>query len=227
MDNARPSIDPANLNSLTGTFKEIIKKIMQGIDGCLPVRVINYDKAANRVQVQPLIQLLDTSDQTYSRAQIASVPCVRYGGGGFVLRFNYKPGDLGIIIASDRDISIFLQSYKESKPQTNRIKNFADSWFFGDEMKDVVIAEEDEENAVLQSLDGAVKISLGTSKIKIAAPTVQIVTETAEITAATATITSPETEIISSTNVIMTTPLLAVSGNITAGGTITPLTPPP
>jgi hypothetical protein len=223
MANAPPSIDPSDLDTLTGTMRSVFRKFIMGMDGCLPVRVIAYDRDTNRAQVQPLIQLLDTSNQTYSRAQIASVPCLNIGGGGFALSFDYVPGDIGWLIANDRDISLFLQAYGEARPQTMRIKNFADGWFIGDGSRNLVIAEEDAESCTLQSLDGTIKITLNSDNgITISAPEkpVTIITNEADITA-------PKVRITASTNAIVTTPLLAVSGNITAGGTITPLTPPP
>jgi len=85
-------------------------------------------------------------------------------------------------------------------------------------MKGYTVDAEDLGNAVIQSLDGAVKISIGADKIKIKAPTIEIQSDTANIIADNLNITS-------SASVIVTTPLFRVVGEINASGNITPNVP--
>lgn len=169
-----PDINPANLDTLIGTLRSAFSKLMQNTDGMLPARIVAYDRTTNRAQVQPLIQLITTDNSKVSRAQIASVPVFQIGAGGFMLNFPLKTGDLGWIIANDRDVSLFLQSYNETQPNTYRVKTFSDSVFFPDAMRNYTIAGEDEENAVFQNLDCTIKISLWSDRIKLTAPLVEI-----------------------------------------------------
>lgn len=169
-----PDIDPANNNSLAGTLQFAFYKMMQGVNGMLPAQVIAYDRDTNRVQVQLLIAVVSTSGAQISRPQVASIPVLMLGGGNFFLSYNLNAGDLGWVIANDRDISLFLQSYKEAAPNTARVKSFSDGLFIPSVMTGYTIDPSDAENAVLQSLDGTVKISLGTAQIKVAAPAVII-----------------------------------------------------
>lgn len=173
-----PSIDPADSEDFTGAFRHIFGKMMQSVDGMLPAKVISYNRTTNRATVQPLIMMLTTADTTVQRATIASVPVFQYGAGDFLLSFPLKVGDLGWIKANDRDISLFLQSYSNAAPNTIRKKSFSDAVFYPDVMRGYTIAGEDADNAVLQNLDGSVKISLGADKIKITAPSVEIVSTT-------------------------------------------------
>lgn len=175
--NANPSIDPANEGTLTGAFRQIFGKLLQDVNGMLPARVIAFDRTTNRVQVQPLISVLTTDGNTVARAQIASIPVFQIGGGGHILNFNLVTGDLGWILASDRDISLFLQSYSAQKPNTERKCNFADSLFIPDVMRNYTIAGEDSDNVVLQNLNGSVKISLSQTTVKISAPNIQLVSD--------------------------------------------------
>ena len=198
-----PDIDPANNDSLSGTIRFAFAKLMQNINGMLPAQVIAFDRDNNRVQVQLLIAVVTTGGAQVSRPQIASLPVLMLGGGGFMMNFNLVPGDLGFVIANDRDISLFLQTYSEAAPNTGRIKSFSDGLFVPSIMKDFTIADEDSGNAVLQSLDGTVKITLGTGVINISAPLVTIEGYNPS------TITPPGGT-------------LAVLGNITATGNITP-----
>ncbi len=183
---------------------------MQQMQTMLPARVIKYDRETNRVQVQILIKILGTSGESYPNSQPDNIPVMIAGGGGFFLSFDLQPGDFGWIVANDRDISLFLDTYEAAPPSNNLIKNFSNAMFMPDIMTGYTIASEDSGNAVLQNKSGTVKISLSDDKITISAPTVVIEGQT-------------------DSTINMVTPTgntLHVSGNITASGTITGGIPP-
>ena len=151
-DYAPPSIDPADEDSLPGVFRSVLQKFLQQTDDMLPAVVIAYDRATNRATVQPHIMLGTTDGRKISRAQIASVPVLNLGAGGFVLSFPVKPGDLGWIKASDRDISLYLQGgAKEEWPNTKRLHSFEDGLFIPDALKGFTVVAEDAERVVLQT----------------------------------------------------------------------------
>lgn len=211
--NNQPSVDPANNDTLAGVFQFALIKWLQRTNDMLPAKVIAFKPASATspalVQVQPMVNTVGTSGLQTQQAQFPEIPVLSMGGGGFIMYFNLKPGDLGWIKANDRDISLFMQSLQVSPPNTNRMHSFSDGIFIPGVLMQYLINPEDAGNMVLQSLDGTVKISLGNTKIKIAAPTVEIDGQAAIIA------NSP-------IQVTMTTPLLLVNGNIAATGTITP-----
>lgn len=177
-ENAKPSMDPADQDSLVGTLRLAFRKMLMGVDGMLPARVIAYSRSPNNVAtVQPMVMIGDTGGNKMSRAQIENIPVLTLGGGGFLMSFNIKPGDLGWIMASDRDISLFMQGLREDWPNTKRIKSFSDGLFIPDAMRGWALAGEDDENVVLQSTDGSIKISVGENFIKLKHPT-QVIAET-------------------------------------------------
>lgn len=223
IQNANPSSNPANNGSLAGLFREILNKVLQDVAVMLPAKVVSFDRTVSppRVTVQPQIDVLTTSNETVPRAQIASVPVVQYGGGGFFLSFNLNPGDTGWIKAADRDMTTFLESLAESRPKTLRIHDFSDSVFYPDVMGGYTIDSEDQENAVLQNLDGTVKIALSENKIKMVAPDIELVSNV-KITGdleVTGDSKIDGREIVEGD--------IASGGNITAVGEITPHTPIP
>ena len=175
-----PSVDPANEGDLTGAFNHILDKWLQGIDDMIPARVVSFDRAKNRVTVQPLIKILTTQSPTIGlqRAQITSLPVIQFGGGGFVVLTNLQAGDLGWIKSNDRDISTFLQNYTVSAPNTLRKHSFSDAVFIPDVMKGWTLGGDDAQNMVIQNLSGTVKISLGTDSINIVAPHISMVSTT-------------------------------------------------
>lgn len=180
--NAPPSRDPANGGSLLGMANELLKKHLQGVDDMLPARIVSYDRATNRAQVVPMIRILTTDGRQIERAQIASVPVMWPGGGGFILNFPLNPGDLGWIKANDRDISLFLQTFKTNAPNSLRLHSFQDSVFLPHPMTGYSIAGEDAAAAVLQSLDGTVKVSVGPEGVVLAAGAARVEVTPAGIT---------------------------------------------
>lgn len=188
-DLAKPSIDPADEGTLTGTMRHVFNKLLQGVDGMLPARVVafNNDRNKPRVTVQPLVAVVTTEGKQVSRAQVASLPVFQFGAGGFLLSFPIRPGDLGWIVAADRDISVFLQSYAEARPNTLRRQTFADALFVPDVMRGYVIGEADAERAVWQNTDGTVRISMSDNQVKIVAPSVEVEADAITLTSDTLT----------------------------------------
>jgi hypothetical protein len=170
-----PSIgqDAPSTRSMGGAFGFIFKKLMQNTDGMLPCKVIaaTTDGKRDYVKVQPLVQMVGTGGTKMDRAQIAKVPCLAMGAGNWVMSFPSKPDDLGWIIASDRDISLYLQANATAPPNTARIHSFEDGLFVPDKARQWTLAGADADKAVWQSLDGTTKVTLGTDKISIVHPT--------------------------------------------------------
>ncbi|EJF89121.1 Gp138 family membrane-puncturing spike protein [Bartonella tamiae] len=182
--NTKPSIDPADNGSLEGLLRHAMKKQAQNTDGMMPARVIDYDRKTNRVKIQPLAKIQGTDGQTLSRAPIASIPAYRFGNNGALISFPIQKGDLGWVMAGDRDISLIEQSgYDEQPPNTNRFHSFSNGMFFPDSLKEWAIDDEDLDNTVIGTTDGEVKISFGKGEMKI-------------VSAQKITIEAPKTEII-------------------------------
>lgn len=219
--NNNPNLDPANNGSLPGAIQFAFSKMMQNTDNMLPAQVIAYDRTTNRVQVQLLISLITSDNSIVPRPQIASIPVLVLGGGGYMLSFPLNPGDLGWVIANDRDISLFLQTYNQTPPNTYRVKNFSDGLFIPDVMRNYTINTEDQENAVLSNLDGTIRIALWPNQVKITSP-ITLIEGNLTVTGAidiqgglTATGGSGAYPMNITGNVLVT-------GNIGATGTITP-----
>lgn len=233
MSNANPSLNPADNDSLTGTFRHVFSKMMQQIDGVLPAQIIAYDRTNNLAQVQPLISVVTTDGAQINRSQIASIPVYQIGGGGFTLNFNLLPGDQGLIVACDRDISLYMQTGSESPPNTNFIKDFGNSFFLPMLIRNFTIASEDSEHAVFQNADGTTRISLWPDKIKMTATAVEIngnLIVDGNITLINEGLMEGNIEIDGTLKVSERAIFLsdvASGGDITAAGTITPGVPIP
>jgi hypothetical protein len=169
MVDAIPSRGAANDDTLAGVLREILRKHSQGLDDMLPAIVEAHDRETNRVKVRPMISLVTTGKSVISRASIPSIPVLRLGGGGFFISFPLAAGDLGWVKASDRDISLFLQSLTESKPNTKRMHSFEDAVFIPDVIRAYDIASADANSLVIQSTDGATKFAMKDGEITLKA----------------------------------------------------------
>lgn len=143
---------------MAGVMELVLRKFLLDVDDMLPARIVAYDRAANRAQIAILYQVTMTDGTLHPLLAPAEVPVLTMGGGGLCLSFPLRPGDLGWIKASDRDMSRFLQSYEAEPGHTARLHCFEDGVFIPDVMKGFVI--HDEEAATLQTLDGTASVAV-------------------------------------------------------------------
>lgn len=163
------SHNPVNDDTLTGAFKEVLRKFLQKTDDMLPAVVQSYDRNSNLAIVKPFIQMVDTTGIRHDRASVR-VPVLLIGGGEFFISFHLPVGSFGWLKANDRDISLFLQSHNAESPNTARMHSFEDGLFIPDLMTNYSIDDEDQQAMVIQDRASSVKISLNQERITIKAP---------------------------------------------------------
>ncbi|HDL6888388.1 TPA: phage baseplate protein [Yersinia enterocolitica] len=145
------------------------------------------------VDVLPLVADVRSSDRTIIQgSQIYNIPVWRLQRGGSAIIMNPVAGDIGLIAVSDVDISVARSSRKESVPGSMRTHSQSDAIYFGGVLNG-------QPTQFIEFADGAINI---TSPNPV------------NITCSKATVFAPN-------GVEMQTPLLHVSGNITADGNIT------
>src|ERR1700739_2071977 len=145
-------------------------------DQLLPAVVQSYDRVNNIAVIQPLIQWVDIKNEIHSRKALAGINVLSLGGGGFHINFPLNKGDLGWILASDRDISLFKQSLLTSAPNTGRLHKFEDGWFVPDVFRKYTVNSADSAAMVIQSTDGTTRIAISEGIVNITAPTSVTVT---------------------------------------------------
>lgn len=169
-DNANPSVDPADTESMSGLLRFVFKKLLQNTDDMLPAVVVSVT-GRDYATVQPLVMVQGTDGTLTRRPKYAKVPIATAGAGNYVMSFPVTAGDLGWIQANDRDISLFLQSGDFAAPNTERLHSFEDGVFWPDKARQWALASGDSAKAVWQSLDGSIKITLGADMIELQHPT--------------------------------------------------------
>lgn len=182
MTQSIPHINPADQSSPEGVLNHILRQFGMRLAVRLPAVVQSYDRANNLVTVQPSPALENSMGVKVPRAPL-TMTVLTLAGGGFFFNFPLKPGDTGHVAAFDRDISLFRQSLSPSAANTNRIHAWEDSVFIPDKFRDFTVGGDDQDAVVLQSLDGATKISVKHGTVDITAATVKINATTIEMNA--------------------------------------------
>lgn len=151
------------LPELVKVIIDATKRSLEVSIPCVVTRVIGRTK----VDVKPLIKIVAQNGESMERAIIEGLPVFTAGAGNKFMSFPVAVGDIGWLDACDRDISLFLQSYDDVEPPSNRMHTFSDARFVPDIMTNITIAEEDASSIVIQTRDGSVKIALDDGEIRI------------------------------------------------------------
>ena len=184
----KPNTQQANSGNMGGITNEFLNNWLRNeVDGMVPARVVSYNDTTNRAILHPIVMMGGTDGSKVARADVHNIPVYRFGGGGIFMRFPLKEGDLGWLAANDNDISLIMQGGGvEDWPNTERQCKFSDAVFFPDTLKSWIIDGSNADNAVWQTMDGQVCVSLGVSGVKIKAGVSSI-----EVTPAGITMLSP------------------------------------
>lgn len=122
-------------------FKRMLDVFMLDYYFCLPcvVEAVNLDKQT--VDIRPVLKAYSKSlNESASRALIANVPFWMYRAGDTYITLPIKPGDTGLAIFSQRDITNWKETGGEVELQSLRIHDYNDALFlpyFGPASKSV------------------------------------------------------------------------------------------
>jgi Phage protein Gp138 N-terminal domain len=114
----------------------LIKSMLANVRTATIVKVISCTNdgglsPVGLVDVQPLINQVDGHGNQTAMPQIHSCPYFRLQGGANGIIIDPEPGDLGIAIIADRDISNVISTKKQSGPGTGRKMDLADGMYIG------------------------------------------------------------------------------------------------
>lgn len=172
----------------------IFKKLLSGAS-FIDLVVVNAIRGAAPnlvVDVTPLVTQVDPTGAMIPNSVIYNVPVWRLQRGNSAVIMDPVVGDIGIIASCDRDNSIVRANRKQSVPGSKRTHSKTDAIYFGGVLNN-------QPTQYVQFADNAINI---------------VSPGNVNVNCNTANITAPG-------GVNVTTPLMHVTGNITAGGNIT------
>ncbi|OYV51346.1 MAG: hypothetical protein B7X10_00790 [Burkholderiales bacterium 21-58-4] len=89
------------------------------------------DSAVGFVDVQPLVDQLDGTGKPVPHGQLHSLPYLRMQGGANAVILDPQPGDIGIAIFAERDISRVKANKAQAAPGSLRKFDMADGLYLG------------------------------------------------------------------------------------------------
>ena len=152
-------------NLLAQTLDTLRAFVRDELDDCLPCRVEAVTETGTvNVQILPLMILSDGT--TMARTPLLDIPVQWPGCQTALIRFKLQPGCLGLLKATDRDITLILQQMAEARPNTLRRHSFSDAFFIPADFRE--FTEAGAGDVVIQMRDGVNHISMGADNITLA-----------------------------------------------------------
>lgn len=127
-----PNDSASDFNGISFLIRQIIGRLdtMKLVE----VKAVNSDgeiAAAGTVDVLPLVNQIDGAGNATSHGIVHGLPWTRLQGGTCAVICDPVVGDIGYVIASDRDISNVKASKQRSNPGSFRKFNIADGIYIG------------------------------------------------------------------------------------------------
>jgi hypothetical protein len=114
----------------------LVWQILQSVSGARLVRVISCTNSGGVspvgfVDVQPLVNQLDGWGNATPHGTVFHLPYFRLQGGANAVIIDPVPGDIGVAIIEDRDISSVKATKAQANPGSRRIFDMADGLYVG------------------------------------------------------------------------------------------------
>lgn len=116
--------------SFDAIFKRMLKLCMLDYYFCLPCVVVAVNLEKQTVDIRPVLQSYSKATNTSApRALIANVPFWMYRANDTYITLPIKPGDTGLAIFSQRDITNWKEVGGEVVLQSDRIHDYNDALY--------------------------------------------------------------------------------------------------
>jgi hypothetical protein len=94
-------------------------------------RVMGLGTLSGTVNVQPLVSAVDSQGNAFEHGTLFSVPYFVLQSGGSAVIVVPTPGDTGILLVCDRDITSAKATLAPGPPPSNRSFDFSDALYLG------------------------------------------------------------------------------------------------
>ena len=150
--------------TLSSNINSLLEHFNAKLEICIPAIVIYVDREKSIVKVKLAPNVIYPTGETQERG-IIEVPILISSGGGFMINFPIKEGDVGWVIAGDRDTT----GYREDNSKTYDLLSIGTHMYsygffipdvFSNIDKTFKLEEEDAGKLVIQTLNGSTKIRL-------------------------------------------------------------------
>lgn len=126
-----------------GTFRTsynalhfIVRQFLGEVRTCTLVKVLECTNSGDvsevgSVDVQPLVNLIDGLGYSAPHATVFNLPYFRVQGGSNAIIIDPSPGDIGLAVFADRDISSVKVTKEQANPASRRRFSISDGIYIG------------------------------------------------------------------------------------------------
>lgn len=111
----------------TDIFRQAINSQISNIHTCLPGRIVSYDFSVQKATVKPLLSKRYKDDTIQSIPEIPNVPVIFPRSSSFSMHWPLNPGDLVLLLFSERSLDQWLNSGGEIAPLDPRKFDLSDA----------------------------------------------------------------------------------------------------
>jgi len=121
---------------MLNAINAIVRNINAGQAHAALVQVISVSSGGHSgspqmIAVQPMVDQVDGFGNRTAHGQIYNIPCFRYQAGVCAVVLDPIPGDIGLAVFTDRDISQAKATGSISGPGSARQNSYADGLYIG------------------------------------------------------------------------------------------------
>lgn len=95
--------------NLTHLLDTALDSKLLALRTCTPARVESYDASLQKAVVLPLLYQRSSTGELITPPPIGNIPVIHPRGGGFAIHLPLQPGDMGLLLCSDRSMDAWLE----------------------------------------------------------------------------------------------------------------------
>jgi GpV Apex motif len=127
-----PQVEGSDYNTILFAIRQELAKV----NTCSVVQVVAATNdgdisPAGTVDVQPLVNQMTGNRIAVPHLRVYRLPYVRWQGGANAVILDPQPGDIGIVVCSQRDITSVKTAKGQANPGSFRMFNWADAIYIG------------------------------------------------------------------------------------------------
>lgn len=129
-------MQPEDYTSQFNATTFLVQQMLARISNAALVKVVKCTNSGGVapvgfVDIQPMVHQIDGNWNAVPHGVIYQCPYLRLQGGANAVILDPQPGDIGIAVFADRDISSAVASRKPSPPGSRRMFDMADALYLG------------------------------------------------------------------------------------------------
>lgn len=122
---------PHNVSGEANTLEFIMRRFLDRHSFTTLCMVLEFDEDKKQVSVKPMVHEFTGAGDKIDNEVIHGIPVMRLQRGGSAVIMDPVPGDIGMMLSCDRDISVVKSTSAPALPGSNRMHSYSDAIYLG------------------------------------------------------------------------------------------------